>query len=212
MKYFRTLASIFFLTSIIQGAVDQNGDFQIWNYWSVDKTIKNNWGARLMGEGRWGNNASELYFVYFQAQAVNTTKWLEIAPGFRQAFVRLAQDIHHIPLVDITLFLPGTWQWEDRNRFFYVIPEDAPSHFVYRNRLRLISPEVTRFLKLKLFADDEFFYHEGRGISQNRASIGLLSTHTAYLKLRLYYTYRLLKQEPIWTYQNVMAIHIIFNF
>lgn len=165
-----------------------------------------------MGEGRWGNNASELYFVYIQGQAVYTTKWLEIAPGYRQAFVRLAQDTIHVPLVDITLFFPGTWQWEDRNRFFYQIPEEAPSHFIYRNRLRLTSPEISRFLKLKLFVDDEIFYHEGRGVSQNRTSVGMLATQTSYLKMRLYYMYRLLKQEPIWTYQNVMAIHLLFNF
>lgn len=209
---FHTLISIFLLKSAIFGQVNRNGDFQYWYYLSVEKTLIDAWSSRLIGVMRWGDDASQLYFTYGQWQMVYTKKCFEIAPGYRQEYFKPLRDwsTRYNPLIDISLFFPGKWRWEDRNRIVYHIPEDSDSAWIYRNRLRLISPQIMPLFKLKLFVDDEVFFHEGFGFVQNRLSIGLVGDPTSWLTGRIYYMYRNLRVGEIWTYQNVLAFHMYF--
>jgi hypothetical protein len=207
------LAAVFLLPSTIYGQVNHNGDFQVWSYLSIEKEINSAWRSRFLGVMRWGDDASTLYFTYAQWQAVYRNKDLEIAPGYRQEYFKPGREwfARYNPLIDITLFFPcTTWRWEDRNRFVYQIPQNVSSSLIYRNRLRVTSPELTSFFKLKLFLEDEVFFQEGVGFNQNRVAIGLVGSLTSYLDGRLYYMYRTLKQGSTWTYQNVLAFHFYF--
>lgn len=206
------VATALLLKSTVDGQVNHNGDFQVWSYLSIEKKLEDAWSSRLVGVMRWGDDASTLYFMYAQWQAVYKKKFIEVAPGYRQEYFKPAQEwfVRYNPLIDVTLFFEGVWQWEDRNRILYHIPQNVSSSFIYRNRLRVTSPEMTSFFELKFFAEDEVFFQEHIGFSQNRFTIGLLGTLTSYLKGRIYYTYRNLKQENHWNYQNVLGVHVYF--
>ncbi len=100
---------LLFLGAPLGATVNQNGDFQIWDRVTSDQKIKGKWGARLIGEQRWGDNASFLFFAYAQAQLVYWAKKWEIAPGYRQEFNRknsalgsslCADDRYHLLLSD----------------------------------------------------------------------------------------------------------------
>lgn len=200
----------------LEAQVNQNGDFQIWNYDSIEGKTGSVFGTRLTVEERWGDNASRLYFVYGQLQVVYAKRWLEIAPGYRQEYFRSAQKWQpsYTPMADITFFSTSPWQVADRSRIMYQIPQDAsvPSAWIYRNRLRLTSPALSSFLKPQFFIDEEAFFREREGFYQNRVSIGLFSTFTSFLQGRIFYIYRNLKQTSGWTYQNVLALHLYFSF
>lgn len=161
---------------------------------------------------RYGDDASRLYFAYGQWQLVYKEKCIEVAPGYRQEYFRPNQLwlTRYNPMIDVTFFLPFMWQWEDRNRILYHIRDNLPSVFIYRNRLRLTTPQFTCVLKLQFFVDDEVFFQEELGFVQNRLSIGLFSSPASWIKARVYYMYRNLKLGDIWTYQNVLAFHIYF--
>lgn len=226
---------LFLLSSTAFARVNQNGDFQIWNYLSFEQQIKRNLASRLLGEWRFGDQASRLYLTYIQLQGVYKKNKLEIAPGYRQEYSRPEKNwrAFYTPLIDITFFFNATEKlfsskrqslspirdffcffvdWEDRNRIFYQIPEHLPASWIYRNRLRMTSSEITRCLKLKLFLDEEIFLREREGFFQNRVSFGLFATFNAKVSGRIYYIYRLLKQDSDWTYQDVLAFQLFFTF
>lgn len=211
-RILQLIFSLLILKSMGYAQVNHNGDFQIWEYLSVEKELVNSLSSRLIGVMRWGDDASRFYFAYGQWQLVYRKKCIEVAPGYRQEYFRPGKiwlDRKN-PMLDVTFFLPGKWRLEDRHRVIYHIREDLPSIFIYRNRLRLTTPEVDACLKLQFFIDDEIFYLEDLGFAQNRVSVGIFCGASSWVKGRAYYMYRNLKQGNIWTYQNVLAFHVYF--
>lgn len=210
------------ISSPLNARVDENGDIQFWSQNSFDFTIKKEFGTRLTEEMRWGDNVSTLYYVYGQAQLYYKTEHVEIAPGYRQSFINLDNQWYKrsVPFVDVTFFLKDrwdfncSWDFEDRNRLMVEIREmgDGRAVWVYRNRLRALSPQFIPYLKLKLFVEDELFFVEWGGFSENRLGLGFLARLLPCVSSRLYYTLRSLNREEKWIFQHVVNFHFHFNF
>jgi hypothetical protein len=212
-------ASIFALvfslaTSKLCGQLNENGDFQVWSFLSVENRFAKTWHSRLWGVARWGDDASQLYFTYAQGQIVYTKNWFEVAPGYRQEYHISANQWEPVyaPLCDIFFTLIGKWEIEDRNRIIYHMPKNAEKHWSYRNRIRLLSPAIPSFFSIKLFLDNEFFFREKVGFNQNRLSIGVLGTPLSFLNVRVNYMYRSLKSSEVWIHHNVAVAHFHFDF
>jgi len=200
-------------SSTLAAQLNSDGDFQLWSRFELDSKIRSSLSSRLVSEGRWGDHASLLYFAYIQAQLVYATKWLEIAPGYRGSFfLRRPRWIPiHNPMLDITLFFPGHWRIEDRSRIFYAISEEEPPFWIYRNRVRLISPKVSCFYKVSFFIDEEVFFVERRGFMENRIGIGILKEISSTLHIQANYLYRNLKIDD-WTFQNILFLGLFFKY
>jgi len=120
------------------GELNQDNDFQFWMMARVRKPISQCLDFEFLSEYRFGNNASELFLYYFQAQMVFSPKeWLEIAPGYRQQETSLLGEwfSSYNPLLDVSfLFSLGKTRVVDRSRFQYFINEGLPNLWVYRHR------------------------------------------------------------------------------
>lgn len=202
--------SLLFISSLL-GQVNSNGDVQFWDLNSLEIELKSGWSARFITESRFGDDVSKLYQVYGQMQFAYRDVWCEVAPGFRQTYVKAGRRWRSdsAPMVDITFYSRTNWELEDRSRIFHFIPEDSSSFWIYRNRLRLTSPLFSHF---KFYADDEVFFTEREGFHQNRLSGGLFTSLTDNVNARIFYMYRNLLVSNRWTYQNVVSLHLYFNY
>jgi hypothetical protein len=199
-----------FISASLSAQVNHNGDFQLWSHTQFDKKIKEPFGVRFSTAFRWGDNASRLFYEYYQPQITFTKNKVVIAPGYRQLFQNTTGKwiAYYMPMIDLFLSFPLSWEIEDRNRVFYQIPGHGSSVWIYRNRIRIYSPI---FCKIKLFAEEEAFFQEGSGFNENRLGGGIFAAFTKVINAHFFYTYHNLKQKS-WTYQNLLRFELSFNF
>lgn len=220
-KYLLIILLVFagFLNADIQ-QVNKNGDFQIWTYAFMGVDMHPEWQFQLSAEFRWGDDASTLYYKYLQGQILyKAASWIEIAPGYRQEYIRNREKKDKWanlfdPLMDVILYIPGSsWKLADRNRLEYLIDRDRKNLWLYRNRFLAISPWKADFLQLNPFFSNEIFFLQDKGFSQDRVTIGFYSTWASYAKLKTYYTWRYLKKKKTnWSYQNILALQLFLRF
>ncbi len=199
--------------------INSNGDFQIWNRNYLLNHINPQWSIRTVTEFRWGDNASKFYYTYLQSQfAYHPVHWINLAAGYRQIWRRHPVNSNHwrpeySPLADITFdFRFAEWEIMNRNRLQYMLIKDDPHHWLYRNRFRLIFPWHPTSHKITFFADEEVFIRQGIGVEENRVSGGSFFSIHGNLAGQLFYTYRLLRGIPSWTYQNVLNISLLLSY
>ena len=103
-------------------------------------------------------------------------------------------------------------RFEQRNRVQYQIFETGGERWLYRNRLRIISPWRWTKLRLNPFVGQEFFWEEGRGINQTRLTGGLFLHIHERFKLNFFYMMRHTRRGGDWARQNVFSAHIYLFF
>ena len=82
--------SLLFIPFALFGRVNQDGDYQVWFYQSVEKEFREAFFTRFQTEFRFGDDVSKLYFKYGQIDLVfRPTRWFHIGPGYRHAYTRL---------------------------------------------------------------------------------------------------------------------------
>lgn len=217
MRY--TLIFFLLLFSPLIALVDQDGDTQLWLTINTQQKINDKLKTGLVSEVRIGDDISKPFFVFTQPQLfIRAHKWVEIAPGYRQVFSRFRRGKSswhptYSPLFDLSFLFPvKSGELSQRNRVQYLITPLNSNKLLYRNRVRFIFPIEITLLQIKPYIDDELFYLEGLGISQNRFTAGILPRFTKNLSARLYYMLRLLRINREWRSQNILGIeyYIIF--
>lgn len=199
--------------------IDKDGDFQIWSREIVKKHFNPQWAFLFMQENRIGDDAKKIYHIYLQTQVIyNPVRWLGISPGYRQSWRRLPLNStrwkpEYCPMLDMSFILrPGEWEFVDRNRVEYRILGSDPSHWIYRNRFRIIPPlRLTRFW-FNPFVDNEIFIHQRYGFDEDRISGGLLMRVYENLSGQLYYTCRFQKKDLGWIHQNILNITLLLSY
>jgi hypothetical protein len=206
------LKNLWFLLPLsLWGAINSNGDVQLWQWTFVRYTIEAPWSLFVTAEVRFGDDVSKFYYTYIQPQIVYAPKqWFFLAPGYRQGLRRhpLTSSkwvLESVPMTDLVfLGQVGEWEIQDRNRVEYVISSAVPFPWLYRNRLRFLMPPFHAGINWRPFFDGEFFWKQANGISEARNSV--------HFATELFYMARFLKQTQGWTYQNVCNIVLSFKY
>ncbi|MFZ0565049.1 MAG: DUF2490 domain-containing protein [Chlamydiales bacterium] len=197
----------------------ENNDFELWLQEGVQKEINEKWSCRLNSEFRFARGASFLYLTYAEFLFVyQPSDWLELVGGYRQlgVFSPLTKKLEPVenPLIDLIFYFSSKeWKWSNRNRVQYIIPSGVVKNFwVYRNRLRLTSPWKLTQIKLIPFVDDEVFFRERVGFSENRFAIGGTVQPPDSYHVRTFYMLRHIKLLDRWTHQNILGLYFSFSF
>lgn len=204
--------------ALVWAAVDQNGDFQIWQRNFVIKHFANRWSSWTISELRWGDDASKLYYVLLQSQFYyRLVPWLIVGPGYQQAWTREPPAIswkpQYIPFADAIFRIRFSgWEIQDRNRLQYVLYDSSPSHWWYRNRFRVIAPSMLPSPHLAFFIDNECFWRQTAGVDEDRASGGLILQWMDIWGGEIFYMARFLKQMNGWIHNNVLSFAILISF
>lgn len=201
--------------------INKNGDFQIWNREIFLQHFNPPWSWYVMWEGRWGDDASKLYHTILQAEVIyKPVKWLSIAPGYRQSLRRFPLNSNHwkpeySPITDVICAARASgWEFVDRNRVQYIIFQSDPSHWLYRNRIRIIPPWNFSNHCINPFVDNEFFFRQDFGFNEDRLCGGFLIWIRGNLSGQLYYMARFQKNlNPTqWVHQNILNITLLFAY
>jgi hypothetical protein len=200
--------------------IDQNGDFQVWARSFTETELSDHWAVQVWGEMRWGDNASKLFYNYLQGQIVyRPAWWMFIAPGYRQGLRRFPLSSNHwefeyAPIVDVAFILlqKAGWEVRDRNRVEYILFDSDPNHWLYRNRLRVITPWTFTGWNLNPYIENEVFWRQARGVNQDRVSTGFMMQFSEHVGGETSYILRLQKQETGWVHQNVLNLMLVMFF
>ena len=210
---------LYFLPAFLYPTINQNGDFQIWDRVFLEKPITEKWKFLTVIEQRWGDNATKLFFTYIQPQiAYIPAEWVIIAPGYRQVYQRYPVASNHwrpqySPLIDVQFRVGfAGWKIEDRNRVQYRILKGDPSHWLYRNRFRITTPDFLQKPKMCFFTDNEVFWYQITGISEDRFSTGFMMHIYGNIAGDLFYMARFQKLGSEWIHQNILNISLLFAF
>ena len=198
-------------------SLDGPGDLQLWNTDSINIHLTRRTLLQGQTEFRYGKDSSKLYYKHYQGLVtfIRSTHVL-IAPGYRQVYWRTSKkwEKEYNPMLDITLQTKTRSRWfiADRSRIVYRIL-DGHDHWLYRNRLEILTP--WRFTRRGIgpYFSEEFFWEESRGINQNRLIFGLRIPYHERTQLDLYYLYRAFKNaHKDWINQNIIGVHFSLHF
>ncbi|MCB1106906.1 MAG: DUF2490 domain-containing protein [Chlamydiia bacterium] len=217
MKLFPFFLFPFFLF----GALNENGDFQVWNTDTLHVKMGRQTTLKGQTEFRYGRDGSKLYYKHYQGGVLFTCSprtLLEFA--YRHTYLRKDHKwgVVYNPLVDLTFQTQSRrgFYIGDRSRLQYLIFDKHLGHkgrWLYRNRLEIIPAVRLTRRKIAPFIADEIFWHEGRGIMENRAEIGLKIPYHQRTQLNLSYLYRNLKNlDKTWIHHNVLWVHFSLHF
>lgn len=189
--------------------VNQNNDLQLWVTESLSRPVHPRCSFSLANEWRFGNNISQLYFIYLQGIAgIKVSKQIDLGPGYRQAW-RLFDAkwrLTYEPLLDLIFHQRNVFQF--RNRISYLAHERAKNVWQYRARIRLSSENWAH----NLFIANEVFIDSHFGFTQNRTFAGVNIPLFAMINADLSYMLRFLKSERGWTHQHIFGTWFNFAF
>ena len=214
---FRFLFLVFLLSTIFVSArFNKNGDFQIWETHTLEKTITDSFGIRIDNELRIGDDISRVFYLYVQGFLVyRPYNWLILSPGYRQEWLRKdgALKPQYVPQFDTYfIYVSDKIVITNRNRLGYLFRYKEFNSIFYRGRLRFSFPLRKESLFMQPYIDNEIFIIQGRGFNQNRSSIGVLFKVTDHFDPRFYYMVRLDKENGSWKQINIIGLHLYFTY
>jgi hypothetical protein len=193
----------------------KKGDFEIWNVNYINYRFFSDAGLRYENEERWGNRASELYFVMQQLQLFYNSTWWEVAGGYRQEYIKRVDEWlpFYAPMGEVSLFhhFDG-WSFINRNRLFYFFSGKTRSFWNYRNRTFLSTPEFYKKIRLNFVTFDEVLFQQYFGFFQNRLGAGFESKPLKNLRSRIEYIYLWTKLERGCAWSNVLEFYLDLDF
>lgn len=199
------------------GAIEEDGDFQLWLFNSVHKKLSEKQSLYLEGELRYGNNASTLYLFYLQARLLYTiNERLKFYPGYRQLYFLSVSDrrweAQYEPFLDIIAIRSiKNWEITDRNRFSYLFFEERENRWQYRNRLMIKTPWKIGKMQFNPLVFDEVFFREKEDFRENRFGLG---GEIPFFKNRitLLYVIRSRKFQESWRRSNILWLQLNSSF
>ncbi len=203
--------------NFVNARFNKNGDFQVWEIQTLEKTITDNFGIRIDNELRIGDDVSRVFYLYVQGFLVyRPYDWLILSPGYRQEWLRKdgALKPQYAPQFDTYfIYIGDKVVFTNRNRFGYLFRYKEFNSVFYRSRVRLSFPLEKKSLFMQPYVDNEIFIVQGRGFNQNRSSIGVLFRVTDQFDPRLFYMVRLDKKEDgSWKHINIVGLHLYFTY
>lgn len=217
----RLLLALSFLcfTADVRSDFFSNGDFQIWNRYEFHTPFHPQWTFTSQFEWRYGDDASKLFLMYAQGQiSYKPVSWLTITPTYRQTWLLQTTNTwlpEYYPFLETTLSFPiGKWRIENRNRLVYrTLRTEPSSHWIERNRIRIVGPWHYTVLKLTPFVENEIFIMQRYGFNEDRASAGLFMPFYKHVEVDLYYMRRFQKLLIVgWVRYNILNIALNISF
>ena len=220
MRFWILLALICCLSPLpLTALLNENGDFQLWISDSIRKKFSKDYQAELMTEYRWGNDAKQLYFFYFQMNvAIRFNDWLDLIPGYRHIYrlnttTKEFDRVYNPIMAFIAHYEKEGWRFEDRNRFEIVIAEVInPTVYDYRNRVSIFPPWKWTQARLQPYVEEEFFWRNRLGISQNRFIVGAKIEFSEHYVGSIYYLLRHQLIADLWKRHNIMGLKFAAKF
>jgi hypothetical protein len=212
---------LFFSALPLKGQeINGNRDFQFWHREIVKCPINQKTKISFDTEWRYGKNASTLFHAFGQIRLdFEAFDWFILSPGFREQRVlrvRTGSWISvHSPLTEVTFKLKDKktgWNWEDRSRIQYDIPDDAESNLLYTNRLLGISPWKCGTMQFQPKIWDEVFFRQHFGFVENRLAFGGTINPQKKIDLSAYFFFKHLKIDEKWRKQSVLYLLLELRF
>jgi len=196
--------------------VNQNNDVQLWITDAIHKEISPTTTLHISNEWRFGDDMSKLYFFYLQGiTSIEMNQWISLSPGYRQIW-HLQQTQWRLafePLIDLTFKKKrGNFTFNLRNRFSYLFREQNVDFFQYRARAELMSSFKIIDHLFKPYFANEVFLDSHYGFTQDRLSLGLITTLYKCLSGDFYYMFRFLKLNTDWTHQHIIGTRVNCSF
>lgn len=203
---------------VVAREINGDGDFQLWWHQSYTRSCGKKRHLSLSAEERWGGDASTLYFFFIQTNySFQFKDWLEIAPGWRQAFPKdLARNrwrTTYEPMLIVNMKRAcGKWEFALRHQIQYRIHDHRRTFWLYRIRPRILFPFKLGKIGLKPYLYSEFFFLEHTGFSENRTAIGLQVPIGGPLSGDIEYMFRPLRRGDHWLEQSVIRVALHLRF
>jgi hypothetical protein len=207
------LKSLLFFFPFTLFGTTQNGDFQIWLADQIRQPLIKNTLFLAEIHHRFDHQASNFFYWHLQEQLAYNIKWLEVALGYRQTYINLSPPDWNSTyglIFDLTLFKKiREFNCSSRFRLQHMSDRGIKT-FIYRERLWMDTP-ITKGINFCL--EEEFFFTERVGFSQNRISVCLIFTPNKTVTIRPFYRLRHQKiTETSWRFQNILGVNTLFNF
>ena len=214
------LLALFLILSIplVARPINGDSDFQVWWHQSYTRSCGKKRHLSLLTEERWGGDASTLYFFYLQTNyAIQFKDWLEVAPGYRQAFpkdlARKRWRTVYEPMMIVNMKRDcGKWEFALRHQIQYRIPDHRRTLWLYRIRPRVFLPIKLGKIGLKPYLSSEFFFLEHTGYSENRSVLGLKVPIGGPLSGDIEYMLRFIRPGEHWFEQSVIRAALYLSF
>jgi hypothetical protein len=196
-------------------------DFQIWNYNTLYGQLNKHVDLFTSVEFRYRDNGTTFYYNHEHIELpIHVCSFIDIGPAYRQVF-RLPSSsstqwvTSYQPNFNLT-FLWKIWglHFADRSRITEIIEgSNVRDAWQYRNKLSVYKVLKKGPNEIRLFADDEIFFHQyENGIRQNRTSIGLNIGLFKKIWVDIGYRYRILKLINGWERNNILMLNAYAYF
>jgi len=207
---FLLLNILLFLSRNLFSSVNQDGDFQYWQFFSLRKQISECRNFFIQTELRIGDDVSKPYLHYVQGIDLHRFKpWLSLGLGYRQLAIRIEDTWKpaYSPLFDLIFHgEANSFIWTNRVRTQYQWGPNT-SRWIARNRIWLSYPSKY----VSLVVSDEVFFTRQIGFVQNRFYIGPLFHLPKEIDLQLFYQLRHAKFNS-WNMHHIFGCYIFFTF
>ena len=204
--------SCFFFCIPTWATINQNNDVQLWISGDFRKTLSNQCSLDLTNEYRFGNDMSELFFIFLQGLfSYKFNPYVKIEPGYRQIWVKPDHwSLIYEPFAHFIFQNPG--KWDVRNRIAYLIPELTKNVWLYRARIRLFGRWKVKGHELNPYLSNEFFVLSRGGFAQDRIIVGIFPKLYRHISGDFYYMLRLFKVSEGWRPNHVFGTRVDFKF
>lgn len=212
----KLLLAISFLcfTNMIWAHVNQNNDVQVWVAADFQKKISPKSSFDVSNEYRFGDNLTELYFIYLQGiYSYQFHECLKIEPGYRQIWRKILNGkdwgLIYEPLCNFTIQRSG--KWDIRQRISYQFTEKAPNRWLYRARIRWLGRGSFYGHQLNPYISNEIFVFSRGGLAQDRLLLGIMPQLYRWLNGDFYYMFRYFKDFG-WDHHHIFGIKLTAKF
>ena len=210
-----------FFPCLLFGALNDNGDFQVWNTDSINVRMGKRAFVKGQTEFRYGRDGSKLYYKHYQGGMMFIlSPQVLFETAYRHIFLRYDHNWNKIysPLMDLTFQVQSRrgLYIGDRNRIQYLIFDKrlgGKKRWLYRNRFEFVPALRVTQRKIAPYFANEFFWQEAMGISENRLELGLKIPYHQRTQLNLAYMSRNFKNlRKKWVHHNVTWVHFSLHF
>ncbi len=214
---FLFLFGVLFRIVPAQAVAIKDGDWQYWNYETIEIKVADRLKLRLDQELRFADNMGKLYYEHTEPAVVyELQKWLSLDLGYRSVLDNGSGKwvYESMPFGILT----PKWSWNgfdiwDKNRLEYRIFEDKRDMWRYRQLIGVKLPCILPIFNVRPFVSNEFLITmTEQGYNENRLSGGVALELLKNLKGEIYYMWRADKKASCWTDRNILGTKLKFSF
>jgi hypothetical protein len=220
-RYWRVSAALAAVVVCAAGrgwAADE-GSFEYWAHADFRVPIDEQWCLTFEERLTFGDDARRLTDQQPNATITYSglADWLAVGVGFREVLKKNGDEwlAEQRPEFNVTVrgALPGL-DISDRSRFEYRDREDQEDVWRYRNKVTIVPPVTFTPWEIQPYAADEVLVNfDEQGFNENRLYGGIYIPLHKYIRLELYYFWRLTEQDDnSWHDTNVLGTFLHVRF